>query len=110
MKRTFDDYLENECVPIGVTDFDKTYIFGQETVDKLLDDLHWYEMWHKNFKKEIEELKLELTDYRPTKLHGNGQCKCELCGLVCWTDWFYEYKRKVVCDCCLKKMQSEVDV
>ena len=107
MKYDFDYYLENGCVPVG-SDFENKLLFNADVVDKLLDDIKWYKMWHEKFKKEIEELKLELTDYRPTKLKGNGHCKCDICGLVCWTDWFYMYKRKLVCDNCLKKMQGEV--
>ncbi len=107
MKRNYDDYVQNECIPIGATDFDKSYIFDQSAVDDLLDALDWYKMWHQKHIKKIKDLEAELTDYRPTKLSGNGQCKCELCGFCCWTDWFYEYKRKVVCDNCLKKMQGD---
>ena len=47
---------------------------------------------------------LELETYRPTKLSGNGQCKCGVCGNVCWTDWFSRYKGKTLCDKCLREI------
>lgn len=75
-------------------------------VDELteqLKDLNWYKMWHSKFKKEIEDLTLELETYRPTKLSGNGQCKCSKCGVVSWTDWFSRYKGQTLCNDCLKK-------
>ena len=107
MERRFDDYLAFNLLPIDFNNSCGAYVFSQKDVDKLLDDLHWYKMWHEKFLKQIAELKLELTDYRPTKLSGNGLCKCDVCGRTCWTDWFYKYKRKLVCNDCLKKMQSE---
>jgi hypothetical protein len=79
----------------------------QKQVDELKDelkDLDWYKMWHKKFKKEIDDLTLELETYRPTKLSGNGQCKCGVCGSVCWTDWFSRYKGKTLCNKCLKEI------
>lgn len=70
-----------------------------------LKNLDWYKMWHGKFKKEIDDLTLELETYRPTKLHGNGQCKCSNCGNVSWTDFgFSRYKGKTLCDKCLKEI------
>jgi hypothetical protein len=51
-------------------------------------------------------LTLELETYRPTKLSGNGQCKCSNCGNVSWTDWFSRYKGKTLCNGCLKEIIS----
>lgn len=85
MKYDYDDYLDNECIPVG-SSCDGKLLFNQDAVDNLLDDLSWYKMWHSKHREKIKDLEAELTDYRPTKLHGNGQCKCELCGCVCWTD------------------------
>ena len=62
----------------------------------------WYKMWHKKFQIEIENLKTELETYRPTKLHGNGQCKCFNCNAINWTDWCSSYKGHTYCDNCLK--------
>lgn len=80
-----------------------------EPLQEKIKDLDWYKMWHKKFKKEIEDLTLELETYRPTKLHGNGQCKCPNCGNVNWTDFgFSRYKGQTLCDKCLKEvMQKE---
>ena len=81
----------------------------QKQVDELkgeLENLAWYKMWHNKFKKEIDDLTLELETYRPTKLHGNGQCKCSNCGCVNWTDWFSSYKGQTLCDKCLKEILS----
>lgn len=41
------------------------------------------------------------------KLRGNGQCTCDECKNRCWTDWFYEYNGKVLCDTCLKRAMEE---
>ena len=62
----------------------------------------WYKMWHKKFQIEIENLKTELETYRPTKLHGNCQCKCFNCNTINWTDWCSSYKGHTYCDNCLK--------
>ena len=81
----------------------------QKQVDELteeLKNLDWYKMWHKKFKKEIDDLTLELETYRPTKLSGNGQCKCSNCGTVHWTDWCSRYKGQTLCDRCLKEIIS----
>lgn len=73
-----------------------------------IKNLDWYKMWHKKFKKEIDDLTLELETYRPTKLSGNGQCKCSNCGVVGWTDWFSRYKGQTLCDKCLKEIKGTV--
>jgi len=38
-KRTFEDYIENECHPTGYNEPCQSYVFGQSTVDMLLDKL-----------------------------------------------------------------------
>lgn len=75
-----------------------------ERLTEELKNLDWYKMWHKKFKKEIDDLTLELETYRPTKLSGHGQCKCGVCGRVSWTDWFSRYKGQTLCDKCLKEI------
>ena len=81
--------------------------------DKEIEDLkewqNWYSMWHKKFKKNIEELQTELETYRPTKLKGNGQCVCYGCEQKgefgrFWTDWCSKYKGHIYCDKCLKDL------
>lgn len=75
-----------------------------EPLQEQLKNLDWYKMWHTKFKKQIEDLTAELETYRPTKLSGNGQCKCDKCGMVCWTNWFSRYKGQTICDKCLKEI------
>lgn len=77
-----------------------------EPLQEQLKNLDWYKMWHKKFQKEIKDLTTELETYRPTKLSGNGQCKCSNCGVVCWTDWFSRYKGQTLCDKCLKEIMG----
>ena len=64
------------------------------------------------FQKQIEDLTTELETYRPTKLHGNGQCECFKCkqeGRQAreWTDWCNKYKGHIYCDDCLKEILKE---
>lgn len=79
--------------------------------DKEIEDLkkwkEWYSIWHENFKKQIEDLTTELETYRPTKLHGNGQCKCFNCNAINWTDWCSQYKGHIYCNKCLKDILKE---
>ena len=79
--------------------------------DKEIEELkqwkEWYSMWHNKFKKQIEDLTTELEIYRPTKLHGNGQCKCFNCNAINWTDWCSKYKGHIYCDDCLKEILKE---
>lgn len=78
-----------------------------EPLQKQLKNLDWYKMWHTKLITETENLTTELETYRPTKLSGNGQCKCDKCGMVCWTDWFSKYKGKTLCDKCLKEIMGK---
>ncbi len=89
-KRDFDkeDYLEQ---------------FFDKVSHEIFITFNQYRVWNQLFKKQIEDLKTELETYRPTKLSGNGQCKCSSCGVVSWTDWFYKYKGKTLCYDCLQK-------
>lgn len=76
---------------------------GKE-IESLKKDKEWYLIWHEKFKKQIEELTTELETYRPTKLHGNGQCKCHKCQAIHWTDWCNSYRGHIYCNNCLKEV------
>ena len=83
-----------------------------KTLQELKEWQDWYSMWHKKFQKQIEDLTTELETYRPTKLHGNGQCECFKCkqeGRQAreWTDWCSRYKGHTYCDDCLKEVLKE---
>lgn len=47
--------------------------------------------------------RLVLTDKVIEKLRGNGQCKCDKCGQINWTDWCFHYDGLTLCDNCIKK-------
>lgn len=99
----------NKGVAVEIVNIQETIDTQKAEIERLtreLQNLDWYKMWHKKFKKEIDDLTLELETYRPTKLSGNGQCKCSICGGVSWTDWFSRYKGKTICDGCLKEIIS----
>ena len=100
--------LHAESYKQEIEDLEKANAELQQQVEELkeeLKNLDWYKMWHKKFKIEIEDLTLELETYRPTKLSGNGQCKCSDCGNVSWTDFgFSKYKGKILCNKCLKEI------
>lgn len=81
-------------------------------IKELYDDNKWYAMWHDKFKKQIEDLTTELETYRPTRLHGNGQCSCYRCEQKIgsnryWTDWCSRYKGHIYCHDCLKEILKE---
>ena len=72
-KKLFDDKnKELEKLKQQLAEKDKEF-------EELKEWQQWYEMWHKKFQKQIEDLTTELETYRPTKLHGNGQCECFKC-------------------------------
>ena len=74
-------------------------------IDELKNDIGWYKMWHNKFKKQIEDLTTELETYRPTRLKGEGQTRCNKCGDLSWTCFGYsKYKGQILCDNCLKEM------
>lgn len=108
---------ENEQLKKKLADWkDGTMIcnYEKQLADKdkknaeLEDWYKWYEMWHKKFKKQIEELTTELETYRPTKLTGEGQTTCHQCKQRNWTCFgFYHYKGQTLCDECLKKVLKE---
>ena len=106
-KKHCDLYSENEALKQWLNISSAKNEELQKQVDELKDrlkDLDWYKMWHNKHKKEIDDLTLELETYRPTKLHGNGQCKCSNCKNVSWTDWVSNYKGQTLCDKCLKEI------
>ena len=81
-------------------------------IAELEKDIEWYKIWHNKFKKQIEDLTTELETYRPTKLHGNGQCSCYRCEQKVgfnrhWTDWCYSYKGHTYCSDCLREILKE---
>ena len=90
---------------------EQIYVRELAEKDKEIEDLkkwkEWYSIWHENFKKQIKDLTTELETYRPTKLHGNGQCKCFNCNAINWTDWCNKYKGHIYCDDCLKEILKE---
>ncbi len=132
-KRTYEEYIKNDCHPVGYNEPCQSYFFGQTSVDLLLDRIDqlkqqlvekdkeiedlkewqdWYSMRHKSFLKQIEDLTTELETYRPTKLHGEGQCECYKCQQEGrqprkWTDWCSSYKGHIYCDDCLKEILKE---
>lgn len=160
-KRTYNEYINSGCHPVGYNEPCQVYYFGQTSVDLLLDKINqltqqlkdyedcdsktmkyvnklrddnikfkqqlakkdkeieelkdwneWYSIWYKEFQKQIEDLTIELETYRPTKLHGNGQCECYKCKIEGrqprhWTDWCNKYKGHIYCDDCLKEILKE---
>ena len=103
-----------DCVEVSVLKNAIDLIYRLQNENKRLTEelknLDWYKMWHKQFKKEIDDLTLELETYRPTKLSGNGQCKCSICGVVSWTDWFSRYKGQIICDECVKELLEKKNI
>ena len=102
--------VAEESLNNSVKNSDKIFYEQKAEIERLteeLKNLDWYKMWHNKFKKEINDLTLELETYRPTKLSGNGQCKCSNCNHISWTDWFSRYKGKTLCDECLKEIISK---
>lgn len=109
LQRQLAESFTEEDVEGLIEDRNKTIKFLQKELaekDKEIEDLKewqkWYSMWHEKFQKQIEDLTTELETYRPTKLHGNGQCKCFNCNAINWTDWCSSYKGHTYCDNCLK--------
>lgn len=41
------------------------------------------------------------------ELWGNGQCQCENCKQINWTNWCYHYDGKTICGNCLKRELEE---
>lgn len=114
LKQQLAESFTEEDVEGLIEDRNKTIKFLQKELaekDKEIGDLkkwkEWYSIWHENFKKQIEDLTTELETYRPTKLHGNGQCKCFNCNAINWTDWCSQYKGHIYCNKCLKDILKE---
>lgn len=81
-------------------------------IEKLANDNKWFAMWHNKYQEQIQNLTTELETYRPTKLHGNGQCSCYRCEQKTgfnrhWTDWCSKYKGRIYCNNCLKEILKE---
>lgn len=116
-EKEFTEQYRKECANIQ----SKNIEFQQQLAekDKVIEDLkqwkEWYSMRYKNSQKQIEDLTTELETYRPTKLHGNGQCECFKCKqegrqLRFWTDWCSKYKGHIYCDDCLKEILKEEQI
>ena len=106
---TFKDL---EIISNFILDLQKQLAEKDKEFEELKEWQQWYEMWHKKFQKQIEDLTTELETYRPTKLHGNGQCECFKCKQEgrqarVWTDWCSSYKGHTYCDDCLKEVLKE---
>lgn len=69
-----------------------------------------YEVWRKLQNEQIEKLRTELETYRPTKLKGNGQCVCSVCGQINWTDFCSRYDGKIYCDECFSHIITRDDL
>lgn len=59
-KRTYKEYIDNNCHPVGYNEPCQSYIFGQTTVDLLLDKID-------QFKEELAEKDKELRKYSSYK-------------------------------------------
>lgn len=116
-EKEFTEQYRKECANIQ----SKNIEFQQQLAekDKVIEDLkqwkEWYSMRYKNSQKQIEDLTTELETYRPTKLHGNGQCECFKCKQEgrqprFWTDWCSKYKGHIYCDDCLKEILKEEQI
>lgn len=102
-----------DCTNLGkIEELQQQIEEKDKDIEKLHRDKEWYSMWHKEFQKRIEDLTTELETYRPTKLHGNGQCECYKCKQegkqpIHWTNWCNEYKGHIYCNDCLKEILKE---
>ena len=105
-KQNAIDEINKEFVQ-AVHDWKALCAEKDEEIEDLKKWQDWYSMWHKKFQKQIEDLTTELETYRPTKLHGNGQCKCFNCNAINWTDWCSQYKGHIYCNKCLKDILKE---
>lgn len=61
-KRTYQDYIENDCHPTGYNEPCQSYYFGQISVDILLDRID-------QLKQQLEEKNKELLEFKKNKLY-----------------------------------------
>ena len=59
--------------------------------------------------KELIKLVVNNKSYEVNKLHGDGFCTCAACREEKgwsweWTDFCYEYKDKIYCSDCIRKV------
>lgn len=55
-KRTYEEYIKNDCHPVGYNELCQSYIFGQTSVDLLLDRIDKLKQQLAEKDKEIESL------------------------------------------------------
>ena len=59
-KRTYEEYIENDCHPVGYNEPCQSYLFGQTSVDLLLDRIDQLKQYLEEKDKEIARYKQEL--------------------------------------------------
>ncbi len=59
-KRTYEEYIENDCHPVGYNEPCQSYLFGQTSVDLLLDRIDQLKQQLEEKDKEIARYKQEL--------------------------------------------------
>lgn len=106
------EYEDTGLSPNEIVELKQQFVEKDKEIEDLKEWQEWYSMWHKKFQKQIEELTIELETYRPTKLHGNGQCECYKCKQegrqsIEWTDWCSRYKGHIYCEDCIKEILKE---
>ena len=61
-KRTYEEYIKNDCHPVGYNEPCQSYFFGQTSVDLLLDRIDQLKQQLVKKDKEIESIKQQLEE------------------------------------------------
>ena len=61
-KRTYEEYIKNDCHPVGYNEPCQSYFFGQTSVDLLLDRIDQLKQQLVEKDKEIESIKQQLEE------------------------------------------------